>query len=153
MSESTGSSRSMWTYLLRRSDCSRQCRSLVLRVAAITVLTLPAWAGGAYAAIGFVQGGYATPQTPQSTVSVTFTSAQTAGHLNVVVVGWNDTTAAVSSVTARSTSSPSPLRRRRRRSWTSPTTSRSRTRSSAARCRRSTSPASSTARGRRRSAV
>src|SRR5438270_75475 len=99
MNQSIDSLRSMWTYLLRRSDCSRQCRSLVLLVAAITVLTLPAWAGGAYAAIGFVQGSDATPQSPQSTVSVTFTSAQTAGHLNVVVVGWNDTTAAVSSVT------------------------------------------------------
>ena len=32
-------------------------------------------------------------------MSVTYTSAQTAGNLNVVVVGWNDTTAAVSSVT------------------------------------------------------
>ncbi|MGO8669865.1 MAG: hypothetical protein ACLQVD_00615, partial [Capsulimonadaceae bacterium] len=30
---------------------------------------------------------------------MTFTSAQTAGNLNVVVVGWNDTTATVSSVT------------------------------------------------------
>jgi len=52
-----------------------------------------------YAAIGFVQGGYATPQSPQSVVSVTYTGAQGAGNLNVVVVGWNDTTAAVSSVT------------------------------------------------------
>jgi hypothetical protein len=33
------------------------------------------------------------------TVPVAFTSAQTAGNLNVVVVGWNDTTATVSSVT------------------------------------------------------
>jgi hypothetical protein len=32
-------------------------------------------------------------------VPVTFTSAQTAGNLNVVVVGWNDTKATVSSVT------------------------------------------------------
>ena len=68
-------------------------------MAATTVLTLHAWAGSAFAAIGYVQGGYANPQSPQSTVSVTYTSAQTAGNLNVVVVGWNDTTAAVSSVT------------------------------------------------------
>src|ERR1043165_9011225 len=53
--------------------------------------------GSADAAIGFVQGSYATPQSPQSLVSVTFTSAQQVGDLNVVVVGWNDTTAAVSS--------------------------------------------------------
>ncbi len=47
----------------------------------------------------FGQQNYATPQSPKSTVPVTFTSAQTAGNLNVVVVGWNDTTATVSSVT------------------------------------------------------
>ena len=49
--------------------------------------------------ISYVQGNYATPQTPQTTVNVTFTAAQTAGDLNVVVVGWNDSTATVSSVT------------------------------------------------------
>ncbi len=48
--------------------------------------------------IGYVQGKSATPQSAQ-TVNVTFKSAQAAGHLNVVVVGWNDTTATVSSVT------------------------------------------------------
>ncbi len=52
-----------------------------------------------YAAIGFVQGSYATPQSPQSVVSVNYAGAQGSGNLNVVVVGWNDTTAAVSSVT------------------------------------------------------
>jgi hypothetical protein len=35
-------------------------------------------------------------------VNATFTAAQAAGDLNVVVVGWNDTTAAVSSVTDKS---------------------------------------------------
>jgi hypothetical protein len=54
------------------------------------------------ATISYVQGNYATPQTPQSSVSVTFTAAQTAGDLNVVVVGWNDTTAAVKTVTDKS---------------------------------------------------
>jgi len=46
----------------------------------------------------FVQVAYSTPQTPEATVSVAYPSAQTAGDLNVVVVGWNDTTATVSSV-------------------------------------------------------
>ncbi len=50
------------------------------------------------AAISYVQGNYATPQTPQTTVNVTFNSAQTAGHLNVVAVGWNDSTATVTRV-------------------------------------------------------
>ncbi len=49
--------------------------------------------------VTYVQGNYATPQTPQTTVNVTFTAAQTAGDLNVVVVGWNDSTAVVSAVT------------------------------------------------------
>ncbi|HTW22945.1 MAG TPA: LamG-like jellyroll fold domain-containing protein, partial [Candidatus Baltobacteraceae bacterium] len=51
------------------------------------------------AAIAFVQGNYATPQSSQSTVSIPFTSAQNLGDLNAVVVGWNDSTATVSSVT------------------------------------------------------
>jgi fibronectin type 3 domain-containing protein len=49
--------------------------------------------------ISYVQGNYADPQSSPATVSVTYTAAQTAGDLNVVVVGWNDTTATVSSVT------------------------------------------------------
>ena len=53
----------------------------------------------AVTAINYVQGNYATPQTPQTTVIVTFTAAQLAGDLNVVVVGWNDSTATVSTVT------------------------------------------------------
>ena len=48
--------------------------------------------------ISYVQGNYATPQTPQTTVNVTYSGAQAAGDLNVVVVGWNDSTATVSSV-------------------------------------------------------
>src|SRR5215813_771364 len=53
----------------------------------------------AAATITNVQVNYATPQTPQTSVSVPFTKAQTAGNLNVVVVGWNDATAVVTSVT------------------------------------------------------
>jgi len=49
--------------------------------------------------ITFVQVNSATPQTPQTTVSVPFTLAQAAGNLNVVVVGWNDSTAAVKTIT------------------------------------------------------
>ncbi len=48
--------------------------------------------------ISYIQGNYATPQTPQTTVNVTYTAAQAAGDLNVVVVGWNDSTATVSTV-------------------------------------------------------
>ena len=49
--------------------------------------------------IKFVQVAAATPQTPMSSVSVAYPSAQTTGDLNVVVVGWNDTIASVQSVT------------------------------------------------------
>ena len=51
------------------------------------------------ATISYVQGINATPQSPTSTVTATYQSAQLAGDLNVVVVGWNDSTAVVKSVT------------------------------------------------------
>jgi hypothetical protein len=50
-------------------------------------------------AITYVQGNFGTPQTAESTVKVAYTVAQVAGDLNVVVVGWNDSTAVVSAVT------------------------------------------------------
>src|SRR5439155_11880501 len=49
-------------------------------------------------AISFVQVAEATPQVPSGTVQVTYTGAQTPGDLNIVAVGWNDTTATVQSV-------------------------------------------------------
>jgi hypothetical protein len=48
--------------------------------------------------ISYVQGNYGTPQSAQRSVIVQYNSAQTAGDLDVVVVGWNDTTATVKSV-------------------------------------------------------
>jgi hypothetical protein len=48
--------------------------------------------------ISYVQGNYATPHPSATTVNVTFNAAQAAGDLNVLVVGWNDSTASVSSV-------------------------------------------------------
>ena len=50
-------------------------------------------------AIAFVQINSAVPQSPQTTVTVPYPSAQLTGDMNVVVVGWNDSTAAVNSVT------------------------------------------------------
>src|SRR5262245_61830700 len=52
----------------------------------------------AQSTIAFVQVNSATPQTNSTTVALPFTAAQTAGNLNVVVVGWNDASSAVSSV-------------------------------------------------------
>ncbi len=50
------------------------------------------------AAPAFIQGNFAVPQTSQTSVTVAYTKAQTAGNLNVVIVGWNDTTNVVSSI-------------------------------------------------------
>jgi hypothetical protein len=50
------------------------------------------------APINFVQVAAATPQVPETMVTVTYPLPQTTGDLNVVVVGWNDTTATVQSV-------------------------------------------------------
>src|SRR5206468_6317552 len=38
--------------------------------------------------IAFRQVNYSAPQSPQSSVTVPFTQAQTGGNLSVVVVGW-----------------------------------------------------------------
>ena len=51
----------------------------------------------AHAAIGYVQGAYATPGTASS-MSLAFSSAQTAGDLNVLIVAWGDSTSTVASV-------------------------------------------------------
>ncbi len=48
--------------------------------------------------ISFVQTAFATPQTPATTVNIGYPAAQTAGDMNVVVVGWNDTTAMIQTV-------------------------------------------------------
>ena len=49
--------------------------------------------------IKFIQGNYQAPQSSSTSVAVTYTAAQSAGDLNVVVVGWNDASTTVSSVT------------------------------------------------------
>src|SRR5512146_1627015 len=67
--------------------------AIVALACSLHPITLPAQT------ISYVQSNAATPQTPQTTVSVTFAGAQTAGDLNIVVVGWNDSTATVSAVT------------------------------------------------------
>src|SRR5436309_2425334 len=61
-------------------------------------LVLMGFAGQARASIAFVQSNSTTPQSPQTAAAVVYTLAQTAGNLDVVVVGWNDSTATVISV-------------------------------------------------------
>ncbi|HKT69833.1 MAG TPA: IPT/TIG domain-containing protein, partial [Terriglobales bacterium] len=48
--------------------------------------------------ITFMQVAAATPQSNSPSVPVTYPQAEVAGDLNIVVVGWNDTTSSVSSV-------------------------------------------------------
>ena len=48
--------------------------------------------------IAFVQVNSATPQTQRCGRCLSYGLPQTAGNLNIVVVGWNDTTSTVSSV-------------------------------------------------------
>ena len=47
----------------------------------------------------FVQGNFATPQMPRTSVTIPFTAAQAAGNLNVLVASWNDSVTTVTSVT------------------------------------------------------
>jgi hypothetical protein len=46
----------------------------------------------------FVQQNYATPQSPQSVVSVAYSSTQRVGDANILAVGWNDTSASITKV-------------------------------------------------------
>ncbi len=85
--------------------CSRRHNESTLHVRLGRSLALLAFltagiSGGTLAVpIAFVQSNSATPQSPQTTVTVTYTAAQTLGNLNVVIVGWNDSTSIVGSVT------------------------------------------------------
>ena len=51
------------------------------------------------APLAFVQVNAATPQTNQTQVSVAYTSAQVAGDTNILVIGWNNATSNITSVT------------------------------------------------------
>ncbi len=62
------------------------------------VLLLITTGASANASVNFVQVASATPQANNSSVAVSYSRAQTRGNLNIVVVGWNDTTAKVTSV-------------------------------------------------------
>ena len=47
----------------------------------------------------FKQVNAAVPQTDQSSVPVTYASAQTAGNTNILAIGWNNATSNITSVT------------------------------------------------------
>ncbi len=79
-----------YSYRVRATDAAGNLSGF----STVASATTPA----AAAPIAFVQVNYAAPQTAQTSVSVPFTAAQGAGHLNVVVVGWNDATRQVLTV-------------------------------------------------------
>jgi Concanavalin A-like lectin/glucanases superfamily/Bacterial Ig domain len=62
---------------------------------AVSVVVSTANPGGK---IGFVQVKATTPQSASASVAVSYPLVQTAGNLNIVAVGWNDTTSTVNSV-------------------------------------------------------
>ena len=68
------------------------------RVAMLVTLAATWFASAAQGQPAFVQAAYAVPQTPQATVAVSYSGAQNAGNLNVVIVGWNDASSQVTSV-------------------------------------------------------
>ena len=57
------------------------------------------YGGLASAAPVFVQQNYATPQSPQSSASATYNGGQSAGNLNVIAIGWNNTTSNITTLT------------------------------------------------------
>jgi hypothetical protein len=76
----------------------RALGTLVALVAVFAGIEFTAREVSAQGTIAFVQVNSTTPQSSVTTAPVRFTGAQTAGNLNVVVVGWNNTTGQVQSV-------------------------------------------------------
>jgi chitodextrinase len=56
-------------------------------------------ASAADAAIAYVQSNWTAPGTSLTSVTVTYAAAQTAGNLNVIAIGWLDSTHQIQSVT------------------------------------------------------
>ena len=81
-----------------RRTITKSARLVLLATVTLTWWLHPASLQAAVS-VTYVQGNFNTPQTAQTTVKVTYTAAQVAGDLNVVAVGWNDSTAVVSAVT------------------------------------------------------
>jgi len=101
-------SRGMLTHQLYMNKIlSHRCTSRMnSRLSTVVAISLLCWLGPVTVlgspSITYVQGNYATPQGPETNVTVTFTAAQAAGDLNVIAVGWNDSTATIAAVTDNS---------------------------------------------------
>jgi YD repeat-containing protein len=71
----------------------------ILCICTALILTFLSLLRPAEAGVSYVQGNSGTSNQEVSTVSVTYSSAQAAGDLNVVFVGWDNATYAVQSIT------------------------------------------------------
>jgi hypothetical protein len=67
--------------------------------AAVSATTSAPVDGGTSQSASFVQVNAATPQSPLASVAVGYKAPEQAGDMNVVVVGWNNGTGAIGSVT------------------------------------------------------
>src|SRR6267378_4252495 len=84
---------------MKRSRLSLIARAISLPFISAILIGSPALPAQA-ATPTFVQVASAVPQSQSVTsISSTYGLAQTAGNLNVAIIGWNDTTAHVSTVT------------------------------------------------------
>src|ERR1700694_5458000 len=84
---------------MKRSRLSLIARAISLPFISAILIGSPALPAQA-ATPAFVQVAAAVPQSLSvTTISAAYAAAQTAGNLNVVVIGWNDTAARVSTVT------------------------------------------------------
>src|SRR5262245_11244120 len=75
---------------------TRKSAASFLALAALVALCQPP--PKAEAQPQFVQQAFTCPQTPQDQVAVDYDSAQTAGNLNILAIGWNDQGASITSV-------------------------------------------------------
>jgi hypothetical protein len=74
-------------------------QGIELNDTAFSNIASPTTLAASNSTITFVQSTYTDPQASETSVEVAYPSAQTAGDLNIVVIGWNDTTAIIKSVT------------------------------------------------------
>ena len=80
------------------SDGGTQQHTIIAPAVAPSPYTATFNVASAPVPIAFVQVNAATPQTNQTVVPVTYTSAQTAGDTNILAIGWNNTTSTITSV-------------------------------------------------------
>ncbi len=80
-----------YSYRVRATDAAGNLSSYSNTSSAITLAVATN--------ITFVQGASASPQSTTTTASVPFSAAQMAGDVNIVIIGWNDTSSAIQTVT------------------------------------------------------